>query len=331
MSEEFAEWARANLRVYRESSPEWSIFCFSPDHENWNTPAACLNVETGLFICYSCGFSGSLGNNAEFDEIKTKVNAVKSRIKRFLAPSVEVSAEYASEETLKRYTRAKTDYWQKVRGINEETVELFQLGFDPFSNAVTIPLRTLNGKLIGVTRRFISDDHLGARYKYPKGFRASQNLYASWLYEEYDVTTVSLHEGSIDTLKMWQLGIPAVAMYGATISEEHVNILLQMGVRKVVYFGDGDAAGIRAKERTHGYWQKPDGSYQYKKETDLTRHFTLFHVPDHGGKKDSGDMTDSEIFRAWRSAERYNPTIKIRRSQPKAPRQRSGVLYNGRR
>jgi hypothetical protein len=187
----------------------------------------------------------------------------------------------------------------------------------------------MEGALIGVTRRYIAHDHIGPRYKYPKGFKASQNLFASWLYEAYDMTTVCITEGSIDAMRIWQQGAPAVALYGAMISTTHVKTMLEMGVQKVIYFGDGDGPGERAKLRAHGYWQKLDGTYKYKQETDLSQHFLMYHVPDHFGKKDAGEMTDKEIEEAVSSAELYNPRVKIQSNyQNDTPRQRLFKIKN---
>lgn len=212
-----------------------------------------------------------------------------------------------SEDVLNRY-RVNTSYWLEDRHLDQATIDLFQLGYDAISDAVTIPVRDINGHLYGVTRRFLSDVYKGARYKYPYNFSASRNLFASWLSDTYNMSTVSMHEGAIDAMRLWKLGIPATALYGSSISPYHIRLLLEMGVKTVVYFGDSDSAGQRSKQRAKGWWIQPDGRYKYKPETDLTKHFIMKHVVEFNNCKDAGDMTDLEIIKSWESAEPYRFT-----------------------
>lgn len=296
----FELWAEQNLAIYARNGVEFKIQCLNPKHED-SHPSAYFNVEKGAWFCHSCGGRGSIADNPEFNSVEFQVRSARGRLNKLLEPEPEKT--YADDAMLKRYN-LPTKYWAG-RGLTPETVEFFELGYDAIADAVTIPTRDINGRLLGVTRRFIASDHIGPRYKYPKGFKASQNLFAAWLYDEYDMSVVSVHEGAIDAMRLWQLNIPATALYGSNISSEHVQLLLQMGVKKIVYFGDSDNAGQRSKQRAKGYWVQSDDSYQYKKETDLSKHFSLFHVTDYQGHKDAGAMTDDQILAAWSSQEPF--------------------------
>lgn len=304
----FELWADTNLEVKSKSGPEALVRCFSPNHDDGN-PSCYFNMETSAYICFSCGFSGSLQNNPEAFTEDIQIKILHQHLNRLMNPDLEPQQQFIPDSALARY-RAKHEYWER-RNISKHTQEMFELGYDAIANAVTIPLRSMKGDLIGVTRRFIEEDHQGPRYAYPRGFKASQNLFASWLYDEYNMQTVCITEGSIDAMRLWQQGYPAVALYGAMISSQHVRILRQMGVQKVIYFGDGDKAGQESKLRAHGYWKKMDGTYRYKKETDLSQHFLMFHVTDHLGFKDAGEMSDRDIVKVMNTQEIYTPKVWI--------------------
>lgn len=295
----YEAWAEEHFVVYARYGVEYVIQCPNPDHED-SHPSASFNVESGKYFCHSCGYKGVVGED-EISDIQLQINLIKHRLKKLEVETPETI--FQPEDMLLRYS-VPNDYWN-LRKITPETQEQFQLGYDIIASAATIPERDIEGRLYGVTRRFTDPNHIGSRYKYPKGFKASENLFASWLSEEYDFSTVSLHEGAIDAMRLFQLGIPATALYGSNITENHIDLLLKMGVKKVVYFGDSDKAGARAKQRARGFWVRPDDTYVYKKETDLSKHFLLMHVTDYSGKKDAGDMTDQQIIKAWNSKELY--------------------------
>ena len=318
----YEAWAEANLDIIERNGDEFKIHCLNPEHDDAH-PSAYFNVEKGAWHCFSCGAKGSIANNPELSSVDIQVQGIRSRLNKLLKDD-EVEFNFATDGSLKRFA-IPTDYWQS-RGLTPQTCKAFGLGYDAILNAATIPTRDIRGRLYGVTRRFLDDDHIGPRYKYPYKFKASENLFASWLYDEYDFSTVSIHEGAIDTMRMWQLGIPAIALYGSAISENHVRQMMEIGVRRAVYFGDSDKAGQRAKERAKGYWVRPDDSYQYKKETDLSRQFLLYHVTEYHGKKDAGAMTDEEILESWESKELYSFRGDTRKRKPYlSPRERMRI------
>ena len=297
----YEQWAENNLIVVGRYGEEFKVQCLNPAHED-SHPSCYFNVDKGTYYCHSCGYRGSVASSPELSSIEYKANSLRSRLDK-INKVTEEEPSFPDDTFLRRFAIPHL-YWTG-RGLHKSTIDFFGLGYDAIADAVTIPTRDSRGRLYGVTRRFIAPDHIGSRYKYPKNFKASQNLFASWLSDEFDMSTISVHEGAIDAMRMWQLNIPATALYGSSISEYHVKGMLEMGVKKIVYFGDSDRAGQRAKERAKGFWIRPDDTYQYKKTTDLSKHFLLLHVTDYNGKKDAGAMTDHEILKSWESKEPY--------------------------
>lgn len=239
----FSAWAEQNLRVHSRNGSEWVVFCFNnPAHQESN-PSCSFNVEEGVWYCFSCGDKGSLKNDDEFDDSCLQRDILKARLAKMIAArdAAEEEETVVPESSLRRY-KIKNDFWAS-RGLNEDTQEMFNLGFDTIANAGTIPLRTPSGALIGVTRRFVDPDSVGTKYKYPRHFKAAQNVFASWMADEYDMSTVVKTEGSIDAMRCWQVGYPAVALYGNSVSPTHLRTLLEMGVKKFIDFSDNDQGG----------------------------------------------------------------------------------------
>ena len=57
---------------------------------------------------------------------------------------------------------------------------------------------------------------------------------------------ICVTEGSLDTMWLWQHGIPSVAILGATMSEYQLNLLRALKVEEIVLCFDNDVAGQRA-------------------------------------------------------------------------------------
>ena len=230
------------FEVTMRSGNEWMVRC--PRHED-RSASLQVNVVKGLFICFSCGYKGSiralLGN---IREPEPEVADVLKILEEVEAASVaRPRARVLPEATLKRYS-FPTDYWT-TRRFTAETIEAWDLGYDAIENDAIIPIRDVNGKLISIARRRLGKDREGPKYLYQKGFQRTHNLFGSWMVDD-DMVVIT--EGPLDTISVWQAGYPAVAQYGSALNERQVNLLHQMGVYSVVLFYDNDLAGRKATE-----------------------------------------------------------------------------------
>lgn len=96
-------------------------------------------------------------------------------------------------------------YLTGPRGLTDETIRRWELGYDIPGNAITIPVRDESNALLGIKRRFLSVD------AEPKAVnsRGLAALYPLAVFEE-DPAAVVLCEGEFDALLLNQHGIPAV-------------------------------------------------------------------------------------------------------------------------
>lgn len=273
------------LDVTGRSGDEFYSKC--PFH-NDTTPSFSINGKTGLWICHGCGAKGNIDHftSALGISINTTVSQIRNRVEELRAVEVEDSVP----EKLKVYPEAwlsqfrhPTSYWEMERGIGSVTQDAFGLGYDPFWNAVTIPLRNESGSLLGVVRRRL-DEH-GPKYVYPRGFRASDNLFASWKIKGH--TTVAIVEGPIDALACWEAGIPALALYGSHMSQRQLALLMKLNITEIVIMTDNDEAGIRAAAQI---------------VDDLKGIGWRYPTEWPNGVKDPGDMDEETLWVTFNSA-----------------------------
>lgn len=308
----YEEIVRQYLVVGHYTGAEYMCRC--PYHEN-NSFTLQFNIDTGLWLCFSCGATGNaktlmhdmgghfIDEGPSLTDLKTKLDLLRHQ------SLVTQKPKYLHEAALKRY-RFPTNYWTDERDLSKETVAAFDLGYDPIENYVTIPVRDLNGHLLGIIKRYLDDDAI-TRYLYPRGFKKAHNLFASWLVAEDDRDHVVLTEGSIDAMKVWQAGFSAMAILGSSISHEQFDLLRKLGVRHVTTFFDNDTAGKRATRSAYGYKthiRHGQLVLDYNASLDLRTEFTVDSVKyKRGMKKDPAACTELQIKLAL--ANTYVPDI----------------------
>ena len=235
----YAPIIEANFQVVNKSGDEYNCVC--PWCSN-DKPVLYANAVKGLYVCFTCHEKGRL------DELGALPLQTTSGLRDRLARLKQVAPEqhYYPEGWLRQFD-VPTPYWTQERTLDPETVDRFGLGFDPFSNRVTLPLRDVHGRVLGVTYRRLDDGR--PKYLHPKGFPIGRHLYGSWLLD--DVTTVAIVEGQVDAVRCVSERVPAVALMGSRITRDQIKVLQRRGVQKVVLMLDNDSAGQHGTMAIH--------------------------------------------------------------------------------
>ena len=180
----YRKWVEQNL-----TGLEWlangEVLCYCPYHDNKDTPACCVNIIKGVFYCYSCHAAGSLFTMAEYlgkpfirtaeiGDVKDAANRARARLEEVGQPD---DLGKKSEAWLAQFTKRRHPYWRAL-GITDSVRKEWQLGYDRSRDAVTIPLWSLNGSIMGVIRRYLDPD-TPFKYRYPVGFKNSLHLFGS--------------------------------------------------------------------------------------------------------------------------------------------------------
>lgn len=244
---DYSDMVEKHLEVVLRSGDEWMVKC--PHHSD-NTASLQFNVVKGLWICFSCHRTGNAKSlfGADWREPDVDIETIMAQLELLEAADNGPRTPVAlPESTLKRY-RFPTDYWRH-RGFTDTTIKAFELGYDPIDNDAIIPVRNINGDLLGVIRRRLEIDAM-PKYMYYKGFPRKHSLFGSWLVAKKNTDHVVITEGSLDAIAVWQSGHPAVAVFGSSISREQVVMLRRLGIQRVTLFFDDDRAGREATLRS---------------------------------------------------------------------------------
>lgn len=184
-------------------------------------------------------------------ELKSWMKALTSRRKKLVSP-------YSISVPVREVT--------KFRDFEPETLRHFELGFvDEISlekrdggsytlrNRLVFPIYQ-NGVMVGASfRKTKSQD-------FPKWSHQPVNLETSDILYNYDSVkhepSIVVVEGMPDVWAYYEIGVPAVATFGAHMTDEQYKLLMRTGA-DLVFSYDGDEAGRFATRKcTTGYKDK---------------------------------------------------------------------------
>ena len=208
---------------------ERSFNCHVHDDHN---ASASVNAETGLWLCYSCGARGKVGVPAPTTKQLAAMLDEQQVVPRVFPPSY-----------LGAFT-ANSDYWvERIKDIR--TVKAYGLGTHPVSGLPTFPVYTFDGLLVGCGERTGEE---GMKYRYPRGFRASESFGRITPVAEKQRTLwrqrMVLVEGIADAAYLTAGFIPGVlACWGSSLHRPQAEYLSAMGVRTLLVGFDNDRAG----------------------------------------------------------------------------------------
>lgn len=276
-----------------------NYFGVCPFHDDHN-PSMSVSEEKGLFTCFVCHKTGNVFSFVQDYENVTFIEAVKivaSKVGIELDAGIKDTSKYdkhyeAVELALKFYQNnlkskdgKKASDYLKQRGINEEIIEEFNIGYAPsnydtitkllvnkgfdeqllidvglanrgnttydlFRNRITFPIHNSSGKPIGFSAR-IYEDVNEAKYINTKEtviFKKGRTLfnYHRAQNEARRKKYLLVVEGQMDAIRVYASGIKnVVATMGTALTDDHIKLLSRLNV-KIVLCMDNDAAGEKA-------------------------------------------------------------------------------------
>jgi DNA primase len=279
--------AALGLDVRSETFSDYLILC--PFHNNRNTPACEVQKNKGLFFCFSCGERGTLidlvmrVNGCNLFEAMRFVDAYKTDDDSEADPfetdepsTVELSLIAGLNNTALASTEAM-EYFD-YRGITEESVKDFMLGYSPKMGMVTIPVRNEDGSFSGFVGRKASKTEKA--FKNSTGFKRKFCLFN--LDNCLDSSYVFVFDATFDAIRAHQLGFPAVATMGGVTTEQALMLGRYFGTIYVV------------ADNENG---RPDSASEnnFSKTKSVARKSVhMVELP--SSYKDIGNMPDEEII-----------------------------------
>lgn len=181
------------------------------------------------------GFNGrnniTIWNNNDIHRFKQHIQGDKS--------SEQYSGEITEEELDKyRYIHP----YMSERGLTDEIIERFDIGYDKARNEITFPVADLYG-----TVRFIASRSVKNKFfRLPKG--EDKPIYQGYRFVNGTYRTAYITESFLNCLTCWKYNKPAMAMIG-TGNKKQYEILNKLPVREYILAFDPDEAGRKATER----------------------------------------------------------------------------------
>lgn len=228
-----------------------NYLCLCPFHENDNTPALSVSIETGLFMCFnpSCGESGNL------------IQLIRKKTGLDYFPALRLIAKYKNsdyvasrrsldltKDVFPTFNQAVLNdmydnYWgsieaqtyMKSRKFSDSTMEFFKVGYSKKRELIAVPMHDKKGNPVGVIGRSIKEKRFDNSVGLPTS-RTLFNLHRA-LRSGDEVIVV---EASFDAMRAHQAGFPCVvALCMGTLSPYHIE-LLDMYFDKIVIATDFD-------------------------------------------------------------------------------------------
>lgn len=219
------------------------------------------NVPVGTLYCFSCKTTASLPevishcfgkhDGGAFGKSWLMEHFVSvegtSRSELFNVPTrnyKDTKQDCVTEEELSSY-RFIHPYLYK-RGMTDELIEMFDLGYDRQRKMVTFPIKDTVGKVLFVAKRSVN-----AKFFYlPKDLEKP----LCYLYEarKYYPNSTALYicESLFNALTMYKFNFPAVACLG-TGTKEQLEQLKYLGYKKYIICLDNDDAGAKGREKMY--------------------------------------------------------------------------------
>lgn len=239
---------RLSVEYYSVRGDEIQAEC--PAHEERTghkdrNPSFYINAETGAFICFSCGWKGSLytlisyrqGSDVTVKDWLNSPEGLSTRFNRATREQPKIQEQtYITESMLSAFVEPPTDALRS-RGITLLAANQYSLLWDRHNKNWIIPIREPEtGKLLGwqekgYDRRYFRN--------YPSGIQKSRSLFGHDQYTSGDMIVV---ESPLDVVRLASLGITGgVAVYGALVSTSQFDLI--RGADRVIFAMDNDEAG----------------------------------------------------------------------------------------
>lgn len=248
------------FRTIRPSGKDIMTNCPFHSGGQERRPSFGIQVDTGVCHCFACGWAGTIAEVISLLHGYDDYGKFGERwlIKNFFSVEVEdrkgidlsnmrrgsaaVRQTYVSEKELDSYRYTHPYMYQ--RGLTDELIERFDIGYDKRTDCITFPVKDLTGNVVFVARRSVSKKF----FNYPED--VVKPVYAAWDILQLDPipTKVVICESFFNALTCWKYGIPAVALLG-TGAENQYKILKELPIRKYVIGTDPDDAGERGYQK----------------------------------------------------------------------------------
>lgn len=249
-----------------------NVQCPCPFHKNGQERKASFGVNGNLnkCHCFTCGWSGGIEDMISelFGFVDNKYGK-RWLVKRFNTIEIESrpnilegfggrkneirnntlfhnrsidrnNLTVIKEEELDKYRYIHPYHYE--RGLTDEIIERFDIGYDRDRECITFPIRDIEGNCVFVATRSVKTKFFGL----PQGLE--KPLYQAYRFTQGEYKEAYICESFLNCLTLWKYGLPSIAMIG-TGNKKQYEILNKLPVRTYILAFDPDEAGRKATER----------------------------------------------------------------------------------
>jgi CHC2 zinc finger/Toprim-like len=219
----------AGVQGLRDGKREIEALCPNPLHQDKH-PSWSINKTTGLHHCFACGYKGTLTgllveltgaapsdleNTLRAEGFLRQMQRVRADPDAVIEPILPYLNDWALMNELIDVPQRMLDFKRLVR----EAVDAYQVRWNPDTRVWVLPLRAPStGELLGAQLKKV-----GTVLTLPAGLPKSTTLFG--YQQAYPHDYAVLVESPLDAVRLFGLGIPAIASLGAWVSTEQVNLM----------------------------------------------------------------------------------------------------------
>ena len=153
------------------------------------------------------------------------------------------SEQYAGEITEEELDKYRYIHpYMSERGLTDEIIERFDIGYDRERKEITFPVRDIEGRCVFVAGRSVERKF----FRLPQGL--NKPLYQGYRFVDGSYKVAYITESFLNCLTCWKYNKPAMATIG-TGNQKQYEILNKLPVREYILAFDPDEAGRKATER----------------------------------------------------------------------------------
>lgn len=236
---------------------EWYGRC--PLHDAKTNKTSFSYAPDGKFHCFSCEAKGRGALDLCMQVLKIGFKDACEKLGSISPPTPEtkpINDSTHSSEPLKPFTGTYHQHqvelpWLEARCPDKAVRELYGVFAyanparkSKYQNKVFIPLKDLEGTVYGYLVRTPEPKEGESKYEFPSGFPKSRFLFGAaelkaGRFGAVPLKRVYLVESPLCCLHFASLGLPCVASYGWSISQQQIQLLSELA-RGIVWLPDAD-------------------------------------------------------------------------------------------
>jgi hypothetical protein len=265
-----------------------------------NTPSCSVHKETGMVHCFGCGYSDSMpGMITKIFKLRDKIAGYRWILSKYSIPAKgyrpliklpkiprDSQQFFLPEEVLEPYM---VDHpYMYRRGLTNDLIDLFDIGYDKHTDSITIPMRDYKGRLLFIKKRPVKKTKFH-KYHIDEGIDKKDLVFGlNIIYHNLSkVKMIYLCEGEFDVISCYGAKKYGAGIQGDQLFPEQVKQLVRVarGIPLCI-LTDNDKAGIKAREKAipmlRPYFPLYVPEYPskaYKDPNDLYRYGFLEDLP----------------------------------------------------